>query len=170
LEEARHHDLVVMTNYDEISSSLIRQVLMQSGRPLLLAPARPLPAIGRTIAIAWKEGAEAARAVTAASSWLARAERVFVLGVSRNGGDDDRGRSSAERLVRSLAWGGIKAEARMGYATGPEAQVLQDMAYGCEADLLVMGAYGHSRLREYVLGGVTESVLAGCAIPVLMFR
>jgi nucleotide-binding universal stress UspA family protein len=44
------------------------------------------------------------------------------------------------------------------------------VAYDGQADLLVMGAYGHSRLREYVLGGVTEDMLAGCAVPVLMFR
>lgn len=167
-EEARYHDLTVMSREAELSAQRIKQVLLQSGRPLLLAPPRPLPTLGRAIAIAWKAGAEAARAVTAASSLLARAERVFVLAVSAN--DDERDRLSAERLARGLGWRGIKAEIRMEHAPEAEARKLAAMAYGCEADLLVMGAYGRNRLREYVLGGVTESMLKDCAIPVLMVR
>ncbi len=166
VEEARYHDLVVMAEDEALPDQRIQHVLMQSGRPLLLAPARPLPVLGRSIAIAWKAGAEAARAVSAASSWLARAERVFILSVC--GAKDERSRASAERLAVSLAWSGIKAEVRAGHGASAEAKALEDMAYGCEADLLVMGAYGHSRMREWVFGGVTQEMLAGCAIPLLM--
>jgi nucleotide-binding universal stress UspA family protein len=114
---------------------------------------------------------EAARAITAASPWLARAEQVFILSVSQNQADGDRDRISAERLAESLKWQGIKAEIGMVYSpSSSEAQSLQNKAYDRDADLLVMGAYGHSRLREFVLGGVTEDILRGCAIPVLMFR
>ncbi len=171
VEEARYHDLTVMARDPELSSERIKSVLMQSGRPLLLAPPKPLSTIGRTIVIAWKAGAEAARAVTAASPWLAAAEKVLIASVSRNEAGDDNDRLSAEQLARSLQWRGIKTEVRLVY-TGArsEAHALQNMAYDGQADLLVMGAYGHSRLREYVLGGVTEDMLAGCAVPVLMFR
>jgi nucleotide-binding universal stress UspA family protein len=171
VEEARYHDLTIMARDPELSSERIKTVLMQSGRPLLLAPPKPLPTIGRKVAIAWKAGAEAARAVTAASSWLAGAQKVLVLSASRNEAGDDSDRLSAERLGRSLAWRGIKAEVEMVYpGSGSEAHALQNRAYDADIDLLVMGAYGHSRLREYVLGGVTEDMLGGCAIPVLMFR
>lgn len=171
LEEARYHELVVMAKDQELPMERIKTVLMQSGRPLLLAPPKAVAQIGRKVAIAWKEGAEAARAVTAAESILSRAEEVFVLCVSRNKAGDDRDRLSAERLAKSLRWRGVKVEVQMEYvAAAPEAPALRNMAYGKDADLLVMGAYGHSRLREFVLGGVTEDMLDGCAIPVLMFR
>ena len=171
IEEARYHDLTVMARDPELSSERIKSVLMQSGRPLLLAPPKPLPTIGRRIVIAWKAGAEAARAVTAASPWLAGAQKVLVLSASRNEAGDESDRLSAERLARSLDWCGIEAEVEMIYAgSGPESRALQNHAYNADADLLVMGAYGHSRLREFVMGGVTEDMLADCAVPVLMFR
>ena len=55
-------------------------------------------------------------------------------------------------------------------ASNTEAQILKNKAYDEDADLLVMGAYGYSRLREFILGGVTEDMLADCAIPLLMFK
>lgn len=171
LEEARYHDLVVMARDPEFSLERIKGVLMQSGRPLLLAPAKPAAQIGRKIAIAWKEGAEAARAVTVAGPVLSRADEVFILCASHNKAGDDRDRLSAERLAKSLRWRGLKVTVQMEYDTAvSEAAVLQSMAYDKDADLLVMGAYGHSRFREFVLGGVTEEMLNGCGIPVLMFR
>jgi len=170
VEEACYYDLVVMAREPELSGERIRSVLMQSGRPLLLAPPKSEPILGRNIAIAWKAGAEAARAVTAAAAWLERAERIFILSVSRHPVGDDRDHLSAERLAASLRWRGLNAEVQTDYATGPEARTLENMACDKDADLLLMGAYGHSRLREYVLGGVTESMLLGCSIPVMMFR
>lgn len=171
LEEARYHDLTVMARDPELSSERIKSVLMQSGRPFLLAPPKVLPTMGRRIAIAWKAGAEAARAVTAASPWLARAEKVLILSASHNEAGNDRDRLSAERLALGLRWQGIKAEIEVVYSvSGSEAQLLQSKAYDWDADLLVMGAYGHSRVREFVLGGVTEDMLKGCAVPLLMFR
>lgn len=170
VEEAWYHDLVVTAREPDLPAEHIGSLLMQSGRPLLLAPPRPEPILGRTIAIAWKAGAEAARAVTAASSWLERAERIFIFTVSHHAIGDERDRLSAERLAASLRWRGLDAEVQTDYATGPEARTLQSMACDRDVDLLVMGAYGHSRLREYVMGGVTQSILAGAVLPVLMVR
>jgi nucleotide-binding universal stress UspA family protein len=171
LEEAQYHDLTVMARDPELSSERIKSVLMQSGRPFLLAPPKALPTMGRRIAIAWKAGAEAARAVTAASPWLARAEKVLILSASRNEAGDDRDRLSAERLATGLRWQGILAEVEIAHSvSSSEGQLLQNKAYDWDADLLVMGAYGHSRIREFVLGGVTEDMLKGCAVPLLMFR
>ena len=171
LEEARYHDFTVMARDSELSSERITSVLMQSGRPFLLAPPKALPTIGRRIAIAWKASAEAARAVTAASPWLAQAENVLIISASRNAAGDDRNRLSAERLASNLCWQGVKAEVDVVHSvSSSEGQLLQNKAYDWDADLLVMGAYGHSRIREFVLGGVTEHMLSGCAVPLLMFR
>jgi len=171
LDEARYHDLIVLGKDEELSADRIKSVLMQCGRPLLIAPPKPATALGRHIAIAWKANAETARAVTAGSWSLARAERVSILSVSEDQSSDDRDRASAERLAAELRWRGIQAEIQLQSSpSGSTSKAIQNMAYSRDVDLLIMGAYGHGRLREYVLGGVTEDMLKGCAIPVFMFR
>ena len=171
LHEARYHDLVVMARDEELSSERIESVLMHSGRPLLLAPDKPVTAIGRKVAIAWKTGMESARAVTVAASFLSRAEQVFILSVSENEAGDDTDRLAAEYLAKQLTWHGVTARVGVEYSSGGSAAAtLKQMAYNCDADLLVMGAYGHSRVREFVFGGVTLDILADCAIPVFMVR
>jgi nucleotide-binding universal stress UspA family protein len=171
LQEARYHDLIVMAREADLRSELISTMLMQSGRPLLLAPPKAPEVIGRNIAVAWRESAEAARAVTAAASLLQRAEHVCILTAFADEAGAIRDRLSAEKLAASLRWQGIKARTLVKQAASTnETVVLQDMAYGQDCDLLVMGAYGHSRLREFILGGVTRGMLSGCAIPVLMMR
>lgn len=169
LEEARYHDLVVLARDPELHIDRIKTVLMHAGRPLLLAPPKAPEVAGRNIAVAWKESAEAARAVTAAAGLLRGAEHVCILSVSPDGAGRDR--ISAEKLADTLRWQGVKADILVETpASGSEALALQNMAYGRDCDLLVMGAYGHSRLREFILGGVTREMLSGCAIPVFLFR
>jgi nucleotide-binding universal stress UspA family protein len=171
VEEARYHDLTVMARDLAQSSERIKSVLIQSGRPLLLATPKALPTMGRRIALAWKNGPEAARAVTAASPWLDSAEKVLIVTVTGNEVGDDTDRHSAERLAAALRWRGIKADIEIAHsASGAEGQILQNKVYDWDADLLVMGAYGHSRLREFVFGGVTEDMLKNCAVPLLIFR
>jgi nucleotide-binding universal stress UspA family protein len=171
LEEARYHDLTVTARDSELSLERIKSILAQSGRPLLLAPPKCLPTVGRKIVIAWKDGPEAARAVTVVSPWLAQAEKVIIITASRNPDCNDRDRLLLERLAKCLLPHGIKAEIYVAYsASNSEAQILKNKAYDEDADLLVMGAYGYSRLREFILGGVTEDMLADCAIPLLMFK
>jgi len=168
LHEARYHDVVVMAREENLSVERIESVLMQSGRPLLLAPRKPVTVIGRKVAIAWKPGAESARAVTAATSILSSAEQVSILSVSEDGARDDAGRASAEHLARQLKWHGVTARVGVESSLGSAAEALKEMAYSCDADLLVMGGYGHSRVREFVFGGVTRDILADCALPVFL--
>jgi nucleotide-binding universal stress UspA family protein len=171
LEEARYHDITVMARDPALSSEGVKSVLMQSGRPLLLASPKALPTMGRRIALAWKNGPEAARAVTAASPWLAGAQKVLIVTVTGNEAGDDTDRLSAERLAAALRWRGIRAEIEIAHSVATsDTQLLQNKVYDWDADLLVMGAYGHSRLRQFVLGGVTEDMLKGCAVPLLIFR
>jgi len=161
----------VMAREENLSVERIESVLMQSGRPILLAPRKPVTVIGRKVAIAWKPSAESARAVSAATSILSRAEEVTVLSVSENGAGDDTGRASAEHLARQLKWHGVTARVGVEASpSGPASEALKDMAYNCDADLLVMGGYGHSRVREFVFGGVTRDILADCALPVFLVR
>jgi nucleotide-binding universal stress UspA family protein len=168
LHQARYHDLVVMGRDHERPAEHIKSIVMQSGRPVLLAPPRPAMTIGRHVAIAWKPGAESARAAAATTALLTRAERVTILAVAEQ--DDNVARLAAEDLAGSLSWHGIRAEVRVQPASGHSGQMLQEMAHESGADLLVMGAYGHSRLREYIFGGVTEAMIAACSLPVLLFH
>lgn len=166
LHEARYNDLTVMGREKEFARERIISVLMQSGRPLLLAPDKPVEVLGRKVAIAWKEGAEAARALTAASTILSRAESVAILSVAE---DPDRDRLAAEQLASRLAWRGIEPDVCVRYLTkSSTSDALMEMAYECDCDLLVMGAYGRSRVNEFIFGGVTRDLLATCSLPVFM--
>lgn len=171
LHEARYHDITVMGRDGQLSPNRITTVLMQSGRPLLLAPEKPVNVIGQKVAIAWKATAEAARALTAASPFLCGAASVTILSVSENDAWDDSDRLSAEHLASELAWRGTKPDVRLCFSPRVStSQALLDMAYACDADLLVMGAYGHSRIREFIFGGVTRDLLDHSSLPVLMVR
>jgi len=171
LDEARYHELTVMGRDEELPPDRIVTVLTRSGRPLLLAPQKPASVIGQKVAIAWKATAEAARALTAASRILACAGSVTILSVSENQSGDDTDQVSAESLARQLAWRGIKPDVRMCYSPKVStSQALLDMAYECDADVLVMGAYGHSRMKEFVFGGVTRDLLKDSPLPLFIVR
>lgn len=169
LAQARYHDLTVMGRDQELSAERIRTVLLASGRPLLLAPPRAPSMLGKIVAIAWKDGAEAARAVTAAEPLLAGAERLFILAAADRRDAQDATAKSAACLAGYLTGKGFKTEIRIAESGGgPHA--IRNLAYECDADLLVMGAYAHSRMREMLLGGMTEAILADCAIPAFLFH
>jgi nucleotide-binding universal stress UspA family protein len=138
--------------------------LFDSGRPLLIPGSAPVAP--DTVAIAWKSTREAARAVAAAMPFLATAKRVVILAVAE---DSKAGRGDVARLVVALQRHDIAAEARhMEAGSRSAADTLLGAAREFGAGLLVMGGYGHGRLRELVFGGVTERVIGGAAIPVLM--
>jgi nucleotide-binding universal stress UspA family protein len=169
----RFHDLIVAGRSSPAiggASGTLETALMKSGRPVVVVPPYLSDVVGRIVAIAWKESAEAARAVTAAMPFLARATRVEVIEIIEDGATEvGEGPGSAQQLVRNLAWHGIAAKARVVPTkdlSAPDA--LLHAARDAGANLLVMGAYGHSRLREMILGGATRDVLAAAALPVLM--
>jgi nucleotide-binding universal stress UspA family protein len=172
IAEARYADLVVVGRSgaeSEYSAEAVGSILVGCGRPVLLVPDSHPQAIGSTIAIAWKETAEAARAVTAAMPVLAKAERIAVISVS----EDASGPAyePAERLARDLVDHGLPAVANTVVPGGrPVADAVLQAARECGANLLVMGAYSHSRFRELVFGGFTRHVLHGCDLPVLLLH
>lgn len=142
----------------------LNAALMDSGRPVLVAPRQPITSIGQSCAIAWNGSAEGARAVTAAMPFLIKARAVTILVA-----EEEKGTPSAQDLENHLAWHGVSAEIRhvvpSGAAVG--AALLRTCA-DIKADLLVMGAYTHSRLRQLILGGVTRHVLDHATLPVLL--
>lgn len=164
-------DLVVLSNGGRSESedpqfTITMEALLISGsRPLLLAPAAEPASIGQRVAIAWNGSAQGARAVAGALPFLYRAEEVTVLTAAT--GRTEAG--VAQELVDYLAWHGIDATTKtLDAAGGAVGGALLAAAAEAGSDLLVMGGYSHSRLRELILGGVTRHVLAEAALPVLM--
>jgi nucleotide-binding universal stress UspA family protein len=145
--------------------STLEAVLVESGRPLLM-PSSGTPSIemANRIAIAWKPTPQAARAVAAAMPFLARAREIVVMTVQ----EEEGRRDDSDRLVRNLEWHGLKAVAQRLTPDGcGAAETLLAAATG-KVGLLVMGGYGHSRLREWVFGGFTQQLLVNAPVPVLM--
>ena len=160
-------DLIIApraTGEEALGRATLEAALLDSGRPILVPAATAMPAKFERIAIAWKPTPQAARAVAAALPFLAQAREIVVATVEEAG----EGRDEAGRLVRNLAWRGIGATT-LRLQPGAEGAAATLLA-GIEGrvDLLVMGGYGHSRLREWVFGGFTQSVLADAPLPVLM--
>ena len=145
----------------------VEAALVETGRPLLLVPPDVPSSVGDAVLLAWNASPQAARAVAAALPLLARAARVVVMAVG-NGAEPE---PTADRLARALAWHGIAAEPRrIEQGSRRVRDILLVEAKGLRADLLVIGAYSHSRMRQIVLGGVTEHMLDHAHLPVLMTR
>ena len=168
---ARLTDLTVVPHPeagDDVSSSdALHAVLFDSGRPVLIAPQIPLPTIGTRICIAWNGTAESAAAVLAAIPWMQRAEKVQVLTAD----EYQRRGPGAMELAGYLALHGIQVETA--HFRPIEKDVGRGLLEGARvfgADMLAMGAYSHSRLRQLILGGVTRHVLENATLPVLMNR
>ena len=169
LHQARLHDMIVMARVAELSSESLHTMVMLAGKPVLVAPQRPARTTGENVAIAWKDSAEAARAVTAAMPILERAKRATVISVSEDPSRTAPDRVSAEGVVAQLKRHGIDARLDCGSSGAASAAAkIKEICYAEDADLLVSGAYGHSRVREMVFGGVTRELLTACDIPLLM--
>jgi nucleotide-binding universal stress UspA family protein len=172
LTRAYYNDLVVLEHpaggggFSAISGGTI---LLESGRPVIVAgPAIPAN-FPRTVAVAWKETAEAARTIAAALPILEMAERTVVISVSESGSKEAEVRHALNQAVDFLRWHGLSVEGRCtsaGDSSGPEAMLAE--VKKADAELLVMGGYGHSRLREFILGGFTRRVLKGVHLPVFL--
>jgi nucleotide-binding universal stress UspA family protein len=127
--------------------------------------------IGHSVAVAWKESAEAARAMTGAMPLLLRAKKMFVISVDESGHQKEQLANSGERLVAQLARHGLATEAHV-LSSPPHAAAETLARAGVElgADLLVAGAYSHGRMRELVFGGFTRQVLSSCELPVFLMH
>lgn len=139
-------------------------LVMDLGRPLLVVPEKVDHVEARRIAIGWCNTREARRAVSDALPFLRRAAKVVVIRI-----DEGAEACRDDAVVRYLAAFGIQATAARASAEGiGTAEALVDLACEHAADLLVTGAYGHSRLREWAFGGATRDLLRGCPICCLL--
>jgi len=153
---------------EPLRGALIEALLFQSGVPTLLVPARGVTELRTQKAIvAWNGSAQAARAVRAAMPLLARAESVLVVIVDE--GAAPAGVEQGAEIGAYLARHDLKVEVRtVANAHEGAGQAILNLAAEEDATWLVMGAYGHSRIRQFLLGGVTRHVLGRAAIPILM--
>jgi nucleotide-binding universal stress UspA family protein len=174
-QQAFYADLLVLGQHDArdeaarcVPPDFVANVLLESGRPALVMPyAGDVPTFGERIAVAWKETAQAAHAVQDAIPFLQRAREVHVLawseyGPSRLGGE-------ALDLAHYLRVHGVQANwHHEGAEPADLGNRLLSRVSDLGADLLVMGCYGHSRAREWMLGGASRTVLQSMTVPVLM--
>jgi nucleotide-binding universal stress UspA family protein len=170
-------DLVIVGQADPENSrsatppDLAEQVALRSGRPVLVVPhigASTPP--GERVMICWNDSREAVRAITGALPLLAKAQRVEMLIVDPpNATDEDRARNSGKEIAGWLGRHGVKAEIVRDAATAGEVgNAILSRAADHNVDLIVMGIYGHSRLREMVLGGASRTLLSSMTVPILM--
>jgi len=161
----RFADLTIMArpmpDHEEAIMSL-NAALMESGRPMLLAPPVPPPSIGRRVAVLWNASPEASRAVAAAMPLLRQAESVTILTAA------EEGETGFDGLAAYLARHGVQTTAHTVTGSGSLGKSLLDEARALESDLIVMGAYTHSRLRQLIMGGVTRHMLHMADLPVFL--
>jgi nucleotide-binding universal stress UspA family protein len=170
--QARTRDLTLLSIGPRLQGdqAMAETVLFGAGRPVLVFPETPAVSPGGsfdTVAIAWDGGRTAARAVADALPVLTRAGQVRVLTVVDE--KPEAGAGAARDLVRHLATHGVTAVVDEVTSGGePIGKVLNDYVSARTVDLLVMGGFGHSRAREFVLGGATRAMLEAPPCPILM--
>jgi nucleotide-binding universal stress UspA family protein len=174
---ARYSDLVVIGQNDPdeslpgVRADFPENVVMNCGRPVLVTPyAGRFESIGKRVLIAWDASVEATRAVTAAIPLLKRADIVELAVFNPKVGFGAHGEHPGADIALYLARHGVKIEvSQVKTADGMDVgNALLSHAADFGADLMVMGGYGHSRFREVLLGGVTDTVLKSMTIPTLM--
>jgi nucleotide-binding universal stress UspA family protein len=164
-------DLMVLSQgQDDESHRLVEDVVLKSARPVLVVPPVPRPeAWGRHILVAWDSSRACARAVADALPFLRQAEQVRLLGCET--ALDEGHAIHAADLAEVAAWlkrHGIQAAHGIELTEIDVGNALLSRTADWDIDLLVMGAYGHTRWSERILGGVTRTVLKTMTVPVLM--
>ncbi|MDX1483046.1 MAG: universal stress protein [Alphaproteobacteria bacterium] len=165
------YDLIVIgrhkLNPQRTPRELLEPALFQSGRPVLVAPPNTPRSTGSVVLAAWNRSAQSARAVSAAAPFFELAQKVIVFAVTTGA---KRGPEAGE-IGRYLDWHQIRNEVvEIPPDHRPVGEAILDEAKERGADLIVMGVYSHSRLRELLLGGVTKYILEHADLPVLMMR
>lgn len=173
--QARYSDLVVLgqTNRDEPSPSVLpdfpEYIVMNSGRPVLIIPyTGDFTTVAKRPLISWDAGRESTRAVTDAIPLLKRADLVQVAIFNSKAQPDAHGEQPGADIALFLARHGVKVEVSVHKTSTDIGNALLSLSHDLDSDMIVMGGYGHSRLREMIMGGVTRTVLESMTIPVFM--
>ena len=166
---ARLSDLIIVPIApNQISFDLMQDLIFGSGRPVLLLPANvPAKPSFKVVVVAWDGGRVAAKAISDALPFLKSAQTVRLVEIVGDKPLDES--SGVAALGRQLLSHGVEGAIDTLPADGASAgDLISAYCKNHNADLLVMGAYGHSRIRDFVLGGVTKRFVAETAIPVLL--
>jgi nucleotide-binding universal stress UspA family protein len=172
---ARYADLLVVGQADPDDPAGSRNDLPEAmafatGRPVLVVPQiGALSPVGKRVLLCWNASRESARAAADALPFLRAAEQVIVLVVDPEVSADGHGPEPGGDVALWLARHGVSVTVQRDVAVDAKiGEVILSRAADCGADLIVMGIYGHSRLREMVLGGVSRTLLSSMTVPVLM--
>jgi nucleotide-binding universal stress UspA family protein len=176
---ARYADVAIMTRPAdgvgaELREEIVEGILFHSGRPALIAPPgwtapKQGRAIGKRVVVAWDASREATRALSEAQALLEGAEHVTVVTVDAKPKMFGHGDQPGANIAAHLSRRGLKAEVRNVDSMGRAAALaILEEATALQADLVVMGGYAHSRLRELVFGGATRDLLRAATVPLLM--
>ena len=176
VRHAHCSDLTVLTQADptapghRYTQAFVEQVVLYSARPTLILPyAGRFDTVGSNVMVAWDDSREAARALSDALPLLRLAQRVQVVSWSEAGADCDKMlRPHLDALSHWLRRQGVSADLRVEMTNIDIANAMLSQAADLNTDLIVMGAYGHARWAERVLGGATRGMLATMTVPVLM--
>ena len=154
---------------DGVAWDFPQQAVLHAGCPVLVVPhAGTFAAVGERVLIAWKGTREAVRAVRDALPILRTAKQVVLIEVADDAPPTDTQRIALLEVQAWLNRHGVESEVRLESGADAAGDVLLSRAADFESDLIVMGAYGHSRVREWVLGGVTRHLLNHMTVPTLM--
>jgi nucleotide-binding universal stress UspA family protein len=168
-EHGRTSDLVIAGRGREggvVAMDVLETALMDSGKPLIVAPDNAPATLDGPVVVAWKNTRESAKAVAAALPFIRKASKVVILTVPES--SDSEPDPSPVRLAAALRWHNSVEVKTLPSGGGEPVEILMKAAREAKATLLVMGGYGHTRLREAVFGGFTRAVLENAPIPVLM--
>lgn len=173
---ARYSDLIVVGQTDPDGDSpadatdVPGHVVIYAGRPVLVVPyAGQFEAVGERVLVAWNGSREAARAVNDALPMLQAAKSVTVLAVNPEVGPDKLGELPGADISLHLARHGVKAEASQVFADDLDVgDMVLSRASDLGVDMIVMGGYGRSRLRELVMGGASRHLLSHMTVPIFM--
>ena len=178
-------DVVVHTHYADLAviarpdpagqtadpPGLVESLVLTSGRPIIILTPRSTASRVRRILVGWNGAREAVRAVADTLPLLVRAEAVEVLVVDHQRHPASHGQEPGADIAPHLARHGAHVEVRRLSSGGEDVgRLLLSQAAAFDADLVVMGAYGHSHLSQWVFGSVTRTVLREAGVPVLMSR
>src|SRR5882672_11900540 len=168
---ARYADLAVVARPDPAAQTagppgLVESLVLTSGRPIIMLPPGGTVSRVRRILVGWNARREAIRAVADALPLLVKAEAVEVLVIDHERHAADHGQEPGADIARHLARHGAQVEVQRVSSGGEEVgRLLLSRAAAFDADLVVMGAYGHSHLSEWVFGSVTRTVLREADLP-----
>jgi len=175
IDHARTVDLVMVPLVDKdedcgVEQDFAERVIMETGRPVILLPRqKSFPVIGEKVLIGWNRAQQAARASFDSMALLSDASEVNLVWVDPQKQRSLSGNIPGVELAKTFAHHNIKVSAEaMPTADVNAGEALLTRALDLDSDLLVMGAYGHSRMREFIFGGATQYVLNNMTLPVLM--